>query len=426
MKFALRPLFTTGLFLACVPLLSAAVTYSNLQDIAIPTDFSGVFLDLDTGSTSTTSFTGWDINPFFGGVGLANSSNFQPARIGTGNLERDLRFDSGNLISNNLNYASGPGGSGDSGSEHLGLAADQFQAGNDAYLGFRFYKNDSSGPFYGWMRLTLTANTNGARIRDWAYENTSGTGAVTGRIEQSSIVAGLQTITVSPGSSESFDLGSTLIDSGNVTNQLFKNGAGTTNLVIANSFTGSTTINGGILSAAAAGALANTSNIRVNANGTLLLAGSGNRLGDTSSLTLAGGTFDTGGLSETVGALTLSSDSILNLRSAGVVRFAVSQTSTWSGVLSIWNWTGNLSGGGASQIFVGNDQSGLSASQLSEISFYSGSGTGFLGTARLNANGEIIPVPEPATWLGGGLWLAAIGRHFVRIFAIKIYRLVFC
>jgi len=55
---------------------AANVIYSGVQDIPIPTDFAGVYLDPDTGAT------GWDINPFFGGVGIANSAAFQPCGMG--------------------------------------------------------------------------------------------------------------------------------------------------------------------------------------------------------------------------------------------------------------------------------------------------------------------------------------------------------
>jgi hypothetical protein len=155
---------------AIPPSANAAVIYSGLQNIAIPTTFDGIYLDLDTGATSTSVITGWDVNFFFGGVGIASSADFLPARIGTGNMDRMLRFVVNDVIDENLFYSSGEGGS----SDHLGVAPDQFQDGIEGYLGFRFTKNDLSGPFYGYMRLTLTANTPGALIHDWAWDDTGG------------------------------------------------------------------------------------------------------------------------------------------------------------------------------------------------------------------------------------------------------------
>ena len=57
--------------------------------------------------------------------------------------------------------------------DHLGSPGN-FQSGASGYLGFKFTKNDNSGPYFGWMRLTLTANTPGALIHDWAWEDTGG------------------------------------------------------------------------------------------------------------------------------------------------------------------------------------------------------------------------------------------------------------
>ncbi len=54
------------------------------------------------------------------------------------------------------------------------------------------------------MRLVFTANTTGAVIREWAYE-TSGTAIVAGRVQQSTVTAGMQTITLFPNTGESFN-----------------------------------------------------------------------------------------------------------------------------------------------------------------------------------------------------------------------------
>lgn len=159
------------------PSANAAVIYSGVQNIAIPTTFDGVYLDIDTATTSTSVITGWDINPFFGGFALGNSAAFQPVRTGTGNSDTILNLAYGTLVDSLLNYATGEAGS----SDHIGGGANQFTDGASGYLGFKFTTNSNAGPFYGWMRLTLTANTSGATIHEWAYDNT-GSGLFVGSL----------------------------------------------------------------------------------------------------------------------------------------------------------------------------------------------------------------------------------------------------
>ena len=404
MKTRTSPLLaTTLLTFHFIRPANAATIYSNLQDIAIPTNFAGVYLDIDTGATGTSAFTGWDINPIFGGTGIGNSAAFQPVRVGASNLDRVLNLASGTVISGSLTYSSGFGGSGNSGHEHIGAGSDQFQVGTEGYLGFKFTTNSNTGPLYGWMRVTLTNNAAGALIRDWGYDNAGGTIAV-GRVQQSAAVANAQLVTLSPGTGESFTLASAIADTGGNVNSVLKTGAGSTTLATANTFTGTTTVSGGTLEAAAAGALGSTGNVAINAGGTLLLGGTGNRIADTAPITLAGGTFNTGGLSETVGTLTLSSSSIIDMgASVSILHFADSHLEGWTGTLSIWNWSGNPAiGGGTDQLFFGNGSgSGLTASQLTQIKFYSDNGATILPyapgfSAFTGGFGEIVPVPEPS------------------------------
>lgn len=155
-----------GLLLGAAGPASGVIVYSGLQNIPIPTTFDGVYLDLDSGATGTAEFNGWDINPFFGGSAVGSSADFQPAREGTGNMDTIIQLDLLDMIDSSLFYSSGETGS----SNHLG-APGNFQDGAEGYLGFRFVKNDASGPYYGWMRLTLTANTPGGLVHDWAWED---------------------------------------------------------------------------------------------------------------------------------------------------------------------------------------------------------------------------------------------------------------
>ena len=231
----------------------AAVIYSGIQNIAIPTGFTGIYLDLDTGITGTGETAGWDINPFFGGVGVANSPAFQPARSGTGTSDPILGLAVGATVNGARLFSTGYGGS----QTHLGT---QFTAGQEGYLGFKFTTNAASGPYYGWMRVVFTANTAGALIKDWAYEN-AGTAIVTARVVQSAASGGAQIVTLSPGTGESFTLGSVLTNTGGNINSLVKTGLGTTSLTAANTYTGGTTLSGGVLALGSGGALGTTGTI---------------------------------------------------------------------------------------------------------------------------------------------------------------------
>ncbi|MES2707018.1 MAG: hypothetical protein V4726_10500 [Verrucomicrobiota bacterium] len=168
------------LFLASFASAPAEVIYSGLRNISIPDTVEGVTLDVDAGAIVAEAAAGWDINIFLGGFGIAGSAAFQPARTGTENQDPVRRFDADILIVPMLLYSAGETGSID----HLG-AAGNFQEGQPGYLGFRFTKNGGGDPLYGWMRVTLTANSTTGVIHDWAWEN-SGGGIPTGQVPEPS------------------------------------------------------------------------------------------------------------------------------------------------------------------------------------------------------------------------------------------------
>ena len=197
-----------------------------------------------------------------------------------------------------------------------------------------------------------------------------------------------------------------------------------------NTFSGQTTVNAGVLTASNGSALGSTSSITVNSTGTLALGNNAgaytasDHINNSAGVTLDGGTFNTNGLSEHgasnntagIGKLTLSSTSIIDMASgSSVIAFANSNTllggPAWTGTLKIYNWSGTpITGGGTDQLYIGSDATGLSATQLQEIQFYSGNGTGlFTGPTGILSNGEIVPIPEPGTWAAGILAVAALG-----------------
>jgi autotransporter-associated beta strand protein len=189
---------------------------------------------------------------------------------------------------------------------------------------------------------------------------------------------------------------------------LTKTGAGKLTLGGANNtYTGATVVNSGML--LLSGAISGTTSVTVN-NASLQL-GRADAINDAAGVTLGAATFQTGGFSESVGALTLALASTLDLGAgASVLRFLDSSTATWNGTLSITNWSGSTSGGGTDQLFFGTTASGLSASQLSAVQFIDPNGISGIFSATMLSSGEVIAaVPEPGAFLslltGGGLLL---------------------
>lgn len=194
---------------ACALLLStsapaAVIYYSGIVDIPIPTTFSGVYLDIATQvnstpsnespSVETDSFTvgynqpsTWDINFFFGGIGIAYSDSFQPFVDDTvGNRSQILNVAQGTVIIDEA-AARTPdtaafGGSGRSnqstGDSHFdtpdldGATYSAFTPDVEGYIAFVL--NPGIDQFYGWLRVTLQNDGTVGTIHDWAYSNDSG------------------------------------------------------------------------------------------------------------------------------------------------------------------------------------------------------------------------------------------------------------
>jgi hypothetical protein len=126
----------------------------------------------------------------------------------------------------------------------------------------------------------------------------------------------------------------------------------------------------------------------VNSGGTLLLAQSGgtsstHRINDSATMTLAGGTFNTGGLSERsgtlaaptagIGALTLTATSTINFGSGNtsIIEFSALGTHTLGTILQITNWDGTpVTGGGTERLlFAGLATSFTTTYVQTEVSF---------------------------------------------------------
>jgi len=187
-----------------------------------------------------------------------------------------------------------------------------------------------------------------------------------------------------------------------------------------NTYTAATVVNAGTLEAASANALGSNNTVQVN-GGTLLVVTDGaledkNITLSTSSVGLRFSNTYNG----TIGNLTLSANSTLDLGGGSVIaRFA--SIALGGHTLRIYNWTGEAYLWGTNrdntdQVYI---MAPVTPDDLEKISFYSGAvgsdsfmGTGFELGFSSGFENQIIPVPEPETWatglllvLGGAVWL---------------------
>ncbi len=209
---------------------------------------------------------------------------------------------------------------------------------------------------------------------------------------------GTRTLTLTGSNSGANTFGMAIGEAGGATS-LTKDGPGKWVLSGANTYTGSTSI----------------------AGGTLLL-GSNTALPGAAALNLGGGTLNTDGFSTSTGALSLTGASTLDLGAPGgtsVVSFT--SVDTWTGMLSVWNYTGAAWTSGGDKLTFAS----TAGIDLAKVTFFSDDGFTQLGTGGggLIAYGgggfELVPVPEPSTVLGVALLLGVVGfrerRHFCRL-----------
>lgn len=252
----------------------------------------------------------------------------------------------------------------------------------------------------GTLPTTTVVNFGNNSIQGSAFLDLNGT---------SPTVAGIQTVAGANIPTSIFNNSAThsLLTVSNSTNLTF--GAAASNVVTIAGNMSLTKAGSGTLTLAGATNSAYTyTGTTTIAQGTLALA-QNNLLPDAAPITLSGGTFNTGGatngFSDTTGAMTLASSSSIDLggngtAAASILHFANSAATAWSGTLTIANWGGSTNGGGVDQVYFGSDATGLTAQQLSEITF-----TGFSPGAAILSNGEVVPnVPEPV-----GLGVLSVG-----------------
>lgn len=168
-----------------------AVVYFANRNIPIPSTFTGVFIDIETGNSFTSSAgdATADVNFFFGGEGVSN--DFQPSSASITPTLQFLRIDDDSTIDNleaviNLSadgsqvvgptptigtFTTGFAGSGAT-DDHLGTGPGQFEDGVLGHLGFSVQVGGNT--HYGYFEVILTNNGAGV-VQGWAYDNTPDT-----------------------------------------------------------------------------------------------------------------------------------------------------------------------------------------------------------------------------------------------------------
>ncbi len=218
------------------------------------------------------------------------------------------------------------------------------------------------------------------------------------------------------GGTAFLQLNGTLSGAGGLT----KVGAGTLTLLNSGSYLGATVVSAGTLNAGAANALGGTVGVTVNSGGTLLLSGSNtvaDRINNAAIMTLSGGTFNAGGLSEGsasatgagIGALSLTANSTIDFGAGtSILNFAVVglHIPITGADLALINWSGLLSGGGSDQLlFTGLAADFVLTYDQSDVSFNGVTGYNFV---QFTGFYEIVPVPEFSTYTAGLLTLVAL------------------
>jgi len=185
-----------------------------------------------------------------------------------------------------------------------------------------------------------------------------------------------------------FEMKSTMTGSVSVV----QDGEGTTLLVPEsgeNDFTGSVTVNSGILATSGTvAAMAGTEGITLMGGSTFQL-GQSEGINDTAYLTMQGGMMTMSlDLNETMGAWSVLDDSSFDFEGNAVT--LTFQSLTISAQLSVWNWDGTKD-----HIYVTDGNSGITGG-VEQILFYSDQGQSFLGYGAFSGS-EIIIVPEPSS-----------------------------
>ncbi|MBX3741262.1 MAG: autotransporter-associated beta strand repeat-containing protein [Akkermansiaceae bacterium] len=235
------------------------------------------------------------------------------------------------------------------------------------------------------LNVTEFFTLNGGTLRSQSLANTV-----------SSAVALTANSTVAAAATASLNIAAAITESGGSFG-INKTDAGT--VIISstgNQFTGTTTVTAGTLSVT--GEINSSTEIRI--NGGTFSAGAAGVIGDAAAVNMTGGVLQFNGFTEILGVLAVTGNAQLALAGANpnIITFGDSSGADWTGgALSITDWNGSGTGGGAERLLFGGGA--LTPAQLAAITFLNPAGFDEgIYSAKL-IGGEVVPdalIPEPA------------------------------
>jgi hypothetical protein len=170
-SIAMKSLPCLHLLALVLPSLApAAVIFSGTVNLPIPQNNAGLYLNVFTGATAATKPVDWTtapwVNPFQGGVYVANSVYLRPAIKGADQIENVIP---GTQIGSTMTYTSSYSGS----DKHMGPGADQFRPNTTGYMAFQMQASPTADINYGWLEVSFN-NTGAGTVTSYAYESVAG------------------------------------------------------------------------------------------------------------------------------------------------------------------------------------------------------------------------------------------------------------
>lgn len=164
----------------------AVLVYSGPVNIEIPDTIDGIYMNVVTGDTGSSGFTGYDINPYSADNGLSGDffSLWGPTAntwlSPSGVIGGPYPLAVSTMIDGTGTYLRPGGGT------NVGA---QVTLNAPNYLGFRFV-NESAGnaTHFGWLEVTFGATAGERAITGYAYDD-SGAGVMAGVVPEPGTVA---------------------------------------------------------------------------------------------------------------------------------------------------------------------------------------------------------------------------------------------
>jgi len=161
----------------------AAIVYSGVQNVAVPANIDGIYMNVVTGATATAGFAGYDINPYLGPsfftsttASVAGTRGYVTGFAGGTSTAGALNLQASEVVGPTGTYNEGV------------TSGTTYAAGTQpGIVGFRFFNEGAAQTQYGWAHIRLPSTGNPGVIVDWAYDNT-GAAIVSGSTGQGGTV----------------------------------------------------------------------------------------------------------------------------------------------------------------------------------------------------------------------------------------------